>query len=375
MYDQRVKKLRGSLSQKNVDSMLISNFYNILYLTGFKTLTNDEREAFVLVTKNKVFLFSDERYIDKNYRLQITDYELKLIEPQRGLISHLQDIVKEEQIVNLGFEAEDMRFYEYQKLRTTFSNVSLIPTSKLVVKVREIKDEGEINRIKKACEIGDECLSAVIKTIKLGVAEKEIAFKIEMWLKEKGFDLAFDPIVAIDANSAVAHYNTKDGKGEVKDASVILIDFGVKYKDYLSDITRMVFFGKPGDEVKNAYEILLSAQEKTVEKIADFDSLKDIDDFCRRLITSSKGRSPSGRDYLLPSYPHSTGHGVGLEIHEYPKVSINSPDHKIPNQVFSIEPGVYFPDKFGMRVEDTVAIGKDLKAKVLTRFPKSLLII
>ena len=369
MYDQRIKKIRQTLLGKSIDSLLVSNFYNIFYLTGFKTLTNDEREAFVLVAKNNIYLFTDSRYLDNNYQSTlnqnkfgsgqaINNLQLKLIEPNKGLITHLQEIVKAEEVKALGFEAEDLRFYEYQKLKEQFRDVTLLPTSRLIVKIREIKDEEEINNIQKACEIGDQCLSEIIKTIKEGDSEKEIAFKIEMWLKEKGYDVAFAPIVAIDANSAIAHYNTKDGEGVVKDNSVILIDFGVKYKDYLSDITRMVFFGKPSDEVKKAYEMLLNAQEKTVEKVSDFDSLKDVDEFCRKLITN----------YQLPNYPHSTGHGVGLEIHEYPKVSFNSPDRKLENQVFSIEPGIYFPGKWGMRVEDTVVIGKDLKAMVLTKF-------
>src|SRR3989344_2293599 len=117
MYDQRIKKIRQTLLGKSIDSLLVSNFYNIFYLTGFKTLTNDEREAFVLVTKNKVYLFSDERYLRKNYELphfakatrgkRITNYELKFIEPNKGLISHLQEIVQAEKIGSLGFEAED----------------------------------------------------------------------------------------------------------------------------------------------------------------------------------------------------------------------------------------------------------------------------
>lgn len=367
MYDLRVKKLRERLLDKDIDSLLVSNFFNILYLTGFKTLTSDEREAFVLVTKNKIYLFSDERYIDKNLTLTAnhSTLEYRLIEPNKGLIAHLHQIVKDEGIKTLGFEAEDLRFYEYQKIKELLSGLALSVTNRLVVKIREIKDEEEINHIRKACGIGDRCLDEIIKIIKPEMSEKEIAFKMEMWIKEKGYDLAFDPIVAMDANSAVAHYNTKDGDGGVKNGSVILIDFGVKYKDYLSDITRMVFFGKPSDEVLRAYEVLSNAQEKTVGKLADFEFLKDVDEYCRSQITDNK----------LPSYPHSTGHGVGLEIHEYPKVSFNSSDRKIVNQVFTVEPGIYFPGKFGMRVEDTVAIGKDLKPQVLTKFSKKLLVI
>src|SRR3989344_193230 len=276
MYDPRVKKVRETLAEKNIDSLLVSNFYNIFYLTGFKALTTDEREAFILITKNSVYLFSDERYISKNFpaspagrQLPISNFQCRLIEPGKGLIFHLQEIIKSEQIKTLGFEAEDLKYSEYQKIKEFLGNVNLTSTDRLIITIREIKDQQEIDLVEKACEIGDQCLSDIIKIIKFGVSEKEIAFKMEMWIKEKGYDISFDPIVAIDANSAVAHYNTKTGEGKIKNGSVILLDFGVKYKDYLSDMTRMVFFGKSNNEVENAYQVLLNAQEKTVEKVAD----------------------------------------------------------------------------------------------------------
>src|SRR3989338_11617456 len=136
MYNQRVKKVRDRLLDKEVDSLLISNFYNIVYLTGFKTLTKDEREAFVLVTKNKVYLFSDERYLDGSSKFEVGSLklELKLIKPEKGLISHLQEIVKEEQIKTLGFEAEDLRFNEYQKLKESLSSLALLAMDRLIVK-------------------------------------------------------------------------------------------------------------------------------------------------------------------------------------------------------------------------------------------------
>lgn len=365
MYDQRIKKVREVLSEKNLDCILISNFYNILYLTGFKTLTTDEREAFVLITKNKTYLFSDERYLSKSYESGVKSYEVKLIDPGKGLIIHLREIIRQEQIRSLGFEGEDLKFFEFEKIKELLVNLKLIPTDRLIITVREIKDREETGNVQKACEIGDDCLSDIIKIIKPGISEKEIAFKMEMWIKENGYDLAFDPIVAVDTNSAIAHYNTKTGSGKIKDGSVILLDFGVKYNDYLSDMTRMVFFGKPGEGVKNAYAVLLQAQEQTVSKLAEFTYLKDADNYCRKLLSEAR----------QPNYPHSTGHGVGLEIHEYPKISFNSPDRKLAGQVITVEPGIYFPEKFGMRVEDTVVIDKDLKPIVLTKFPKSFLVI
>ena len=186
---------------------------------------------------------------------------------------------------------------------------------KLIIKQREIKDEDEIEKIRKACQIADECLTEIVKIIKVGQTEKEIAFKIEFWLKEKSCDLSFYPIVAIDKNSSLPHYSTKDGEGKVKKNSIILIDFGAKFQDYHSDITRMIFVGEQSNEIINVYRKLLEAQTKTVKRLKIDNNPVSIDQFCRQLLTFN---------FKLSTYSHSTGHGVGLQIHEYPKISLSS---------------------------------------------------
>ncbi len=361
MFEQRLNKLRKTLAEKNLDGFLVSNFYNILYLTGFKTLTDDEREAWGLVTKNNIYLFTDSRYTINNKFLI-----LKLITPEKGLIKHLQEIVVEEKIQRLGFEGDDLKVNELQKIKEKLVNVELISLEKLIIKIREIKDEEEINKIRIACQIADRCLEKIIKTIKVGTSEKEITFRIEFWLKEKGYDLSFYPIVAIDKNSAVPHYDTRGGNNEkVKKNSIILIDFGAKFQDYHSDTTRMIFVGKPAREMINTYNILLNAQEKTIKQLENDNNPVSIDQFCRKLIIDNR----------LPTYQHSTGHGVGLQIHEYPKISFTSTDVLLPNQVVTIEPGVYIEDKWGMRIEDTVFIKENKQIEVLTKFSKQPLII
>lgn len=366
MYNSRISTLRNKLTEAKLDALLVSNFYNVFYLSGFKTLTTNEREAFLMVTKNNVYLFTDERYVDKDSKLRITDYELriKLIEPHKGLLTNIQEVVEAEKFKSVGFEAEDLRFFEYEGFKNRMPNINWISTQRLIVAIREIKDNKEVEKVKEACVITDQCLVELSKIISLGKTEKQIVFEIEMWIKKKGSDLAFDPIVAVDENSAVPHYNTKTGRGVIKNGSVILIDFGVKHEDYLSDVTRMFFIGKPKDDVMKAYKVLQGAQEKTVEEVKKISSLSSVDEYCRRIITEEK----------YPTYPHSTGHGVGLEIHEYPKVSFNSDDLKKDGQVVTIEPGIYFTGKWGMRVEDTVVV-ENGKAEALTKFSKEAIIL
>jgi Xaa-Pro aminopeptidase len=361
--DNRITYLRKILEERKIDAILVSNFYNVFYLTDFKTLSENEREAFVVVTKKNVHLITDGRYFNSKKR-NGGIYDTLIISPDKKLIQHLQDIIKEEKIKSLVFEAEDIKFNEYESLKEKL-NVDLIPATQLVIKLREIKEPGEIEKIKKACKIGDRCLKDIAKQIRLGTTEKEIIFKIEFWLKEKGYGSAFAPIVAIDENSAIPHYDNQTGNGHVKRDSLILIDMGVKHENYCSDITRMFVFGKPSTEIINVYEKLLDIQEKTIKHISSIKELKDADSFARSLISN----------FQLPNFPHSLGHGIGLEVHEYPKLSMYSEDLLQPRQVFTVEPGVYFPGKWGMRIEDSVTVGNNLNLKLLTKFPKELKII
>ena len=370
----RIKKIHDYVSVNSIDAFFITNFYNIFYFTGFRTLVPHEREAYALVTKKSVYVFSDGRYERHTPFIPSREgnvgcvFEFKLLSPEKGLMKHLQEIISEEKMVRLGFESEDLKWSEYNTFQKTLG-VELIPQDRVGVKIRAVKDEREITKIQKACEIGDQCLHDISKTLREGLFEKEIAWNIEKRIRDKGCEIAFDPIVAVDANSAVPHYDTKNGNGRVKRGSLVLIDMGVRYEGYNSDITRMFFVGKQTNEVLQAYETLKTAQEKTINQLTHFKKYSEVDLFCRKEVSR----------YTLPdsTYPHSTGHGVGLEVHENPKVSGTSEDMIHVGNVITIEPGIYIPGKRGMRIEDTVVIdsldprlrGDDKQVKVLTAFP------
>lgn len=371
---KRVERVRNSLTKEKIDAILISNFYNILYLTGFKGLSSQEREAWAVITKTKVFLMTDARYFDQvtsnpaspRLRGAGNKRETKLISAEKNLITNLQEIITGEKIKTLGFEAEDLKVLEYTKFKSNLE-VQLISTKNILSYIRSVKDEIEISRISRACQLADQCLKKIIKTISLGQTEKEIAWKIASLLRESDSELAFSPIVAVDENSALIHYDTKtNGQGRVKKGSIILIDFGARHQDYLSDMTRMVFFGKPKNVILKTYHTLLNTQAKTINELKRSTDPKHIDSFCRKLLTFNSE---------LLTYPHSTGHGVGLEIHEYPKISAQSDDVLVKGNVITIEPGIYLPGKFGIRIEDTVYLAADKKPVVLTKTEKKALIL
>lgn len=354
-----MEKVQDVISSESLDGFLVSNFYNIFYLTSFKGLAPEEREAWVLVLKNEVFLFTDRRY---NIKLKIKNKKLKIVfyEQGKNILDYIKFISEQKKITRLGFEAEDLRFSEYQKFSLNL-NIEFIPCYFSIKKQRAEKTPKEIKIIKKACQITDQCLTEIKKIISPGITEKEIAFKIEVYLKNKGYDLAFYPIVAVDKNSSIPHYDTRAGEGIIKRNSIILIDFGVKYKNYCSDITR-VFFLNPDAEKINVYKRLLKIYDSLIKffKVSKPQKYKELDLYCRDLFKKER----------LPIYPHSLGHGIGLEIHEYPKLSFLSDEKIEKNHIFTIEPGVYLEGKWGMRIENTAVFDGEIKK--LTNFEEEI---
>lgn len=183
MHDLRIKTLQDFLINKNIDAFLVSNFYNVFYLSSFKTLSENEREAWLLITQKNWYIFTDSRY--KNGSQQIL-----LVSPEKSLIGHMEDIINKEGLNSITFEEEDLRFSEFYRLKKHLK-IPLLPVSRLIIKQREIKGKEEIENIKKACKISDQCLDSILRSIKVGWSEKEIAFKLEFWLKNKVMTLPF----------------------------------------------------------------------------------------------------------------------------------------------------------------------------------------
>ena len=349
------------LQTTHTDAFLVSNFYNILYTTGFETLSPSEREAYVLVTKERLYIITDSRYERGEVNETIV---FSFTKEGKTVTDVIAELCKLHSVTSLGYEADNLTWNEVQKQEKM--GPTLTPLSHTFASSRSIKSEEEIFAIKRACHIGDLVLKDIIPYLHPGQTEKEIAWLIERSIREGyGAELAFDPIVAVDEHSAIPHYNTKKGSGIIKEESLLLLDFGVKKHNYCSDITRMVGMGKVSDEIKKTYTNLLTAQKKTIENLQSNERLKDVDLFCRNELKKNN----------LPNYQHSTGHGVGLEVHESPRISAVSEDIKKSGQVFTIEPGVYYPGKWGMRIEDTVTVSAQGEIEVLTRFPKDLILL
>lgn len=361
----RLQKLRQFLHQENLDAIFISSLPNIIYLTNFSDFTQFERDGFLLITQNNQYIFTHGIY-QEAVEKQVKDFKLIAIKRENPISKSVKAIIEKENIRSLGFEAFDLKVTEYERLLAEVDKKIVKPTT-LIDKLRIQKTSEEIIAIKKACALGDKAFTHIVSKITQGVSEKELALDFEYFVKSHGATLSFDTIVAFGPHASKPHHVPTDTK--LKKNQLVLIDCGVKQNNYCSDMTRTVFFKKASEEQKKAYDTVLCAQEKAMEQ---FD--KEISNKSNSI--SAKLLDTVARNYIqaqgYPDMPHALGHGIGLEIHEAPRLSPFSEGMLETGNVFSIEPGIYLPNKFGIRIEDLFAI-EDNKLTMLTKAPKKFI--
>lgn len=346
MINNRLSDLKKILNKNSLDAVLISSVSNIIYLTNFSHFTDLEREAYLLITKDHQYIFTDARY-SHAVKTHVKNFQLLEISMQQSFIMYLQKLLKENKIKKLGLEENNLTVAEHKKISTIFKECVPVDLRSL----RIIKDATEIEKIKNSCRIGDQAFKYILKKIKLGMSEKELAFILETFIRKHGADISFPTIVAFGKNAAIPHH--KSGNERLTANNFILLDFGIKYENYCSDMTRTIFFGKANTKQKNIYQTVLQAQKLAVQqfnndskKQSKFIKTSDLDNAARSYIISQG----------FPSIPHSLGHGIGLQVHEAPSLSPNSTDILTNGMVFSIEPGIYLNDNLGVRIEDLFAI-------------------
>lgn len=355
-HNNRITKLKNEMGRKSIDSVLISSVPNITYLTGFSNFSSIEREAYLLITQDKQYIITDGRYSEAVHR-DIPHFELVLRSAEYSLDKLFSTLKKKHSIAKLGIEENNLTISEFKMISKYFKNTIQFSAESL----RIIKDEEEIESIKKACALGDKTFDYIIGKLKSDVSEKEIAFEIELFIKQKGADISFEPIVAIGANSSVPHHET--GEMKLKPNSIVLLDFGVKFNNYCSDMTRTVFFGKANVEFKKMYQAVFEAQSKALDFLnTKGTKASEVDKLARQHIIDSG----------YPTIPHSLGHGIGLEVHEPPRLAPTSNDKLKPGMVFSVEPGIYLPGFGGVRIEDLVVL-QNSNARILTSASRSLI--
>ena len=303
---EKINRLRNEFGKLGIDSLLITSPYNRRYITNFTGTA-----GVVLITEEDAFFITDFRYVEQAKK-QAAGFTI--IQHEQPIPNEVARICKEKGLNNLGFEREHVTYALYQTYEKEFSG-NLVPVSGVVEKLRLIKSDEEIKMIKVACDIADAAFKHILDFIRPGVTELEVANELEFFMRKCGASSSsFDIIVASGARSALPHGVATDKVIEKGD--MVTMDFGAYYNGYVSDITRTVAVGTPPDELKNIYNIVLGAQMKGVEEI--------------RAGMTGKQADSITRDYIKDHgfgehFGHSTGHGIGLEVHEGPALSFRSP--------------------------------------------------
>ncbi len=307
----------------------------------------------------KGFLFTDSRY--RILAEKTLPRKFKIIDTTDGFEDEWKGFLKKHRVKKIGIEGNYVTLRFLKQLKKFSKEIKFIDVQNELDKKRIIKNRVELTFIKKAQKITEKVFNSLKKSLKSGMSELEIAWRIEVLAHEYGANgMAFHPIVAINENSACPHH--KNGNKKLRNGDMLMIDMGMKYRGYCSDMTRMIFTKQPTREQESIYKLVLGAQENAIKNLRAGMSGQKADSFARNVIKKAGFEKQFG---------HSLGHGVGLDIHELPNLSQKYKE-KIPaGSIVTVEPGIYLPGKFGVRIEDMILVGVK-NAVNLTKIPKSI---
>ena len=352
-------KIAEKLSAYELDGMLLTCEANRFYASGFHSTGTD---GVALVTREGNFYFTDSRYIEAAHN-KVQDAEIAMTDAAHPYVDLINAAMEKTHVQKLGFEDAYMTVADYRHYSEKL-HCQLVPATELLISLRQSKDEEEIQRMIAAQRIAEAALEQIVKEIRPGVTEKEIAARLQYLMLAGGAEnMSFDPIVASGPNGSMPHAVPTDRK--IQDGDFVTMDFGVLYQGYCSDTTRTFAVGYATEEMKKVYNVVLQAQLAGIAVTKAGVTGAEVDGAARKVISDA-----GYGDY----FGHSYGHGVGLEIHEGPNMSFRNEKPIPAGAVTSAEPGIYLPGKFGVRIED-VTIVTENGCEDITNIPKDLLII
>lgn len=348
---ERVERLRTLIVQQGLDALLVVGAENRRYLSGFTGSA-----GVLIITPHEALLATDFRYYEQ-VKLQAPDFALVEVV---GLVAKaLAAEVQRLGLRRVGFEAQNLTVDTYQQWQTEMPGVEWAPTKGLVESLRMVKDEGEIALIEQAVDLADAAMTHIMEWMRPGVTEREVSWELEVYMRTQGAErLAFTTIVGSGPNGAMSHAVTSERP--IAWGDPVVIDMGAMVQGYCSDLTRSFCLGQASEEYLAIWHTVLQAQEAAERAIRPGLSGVEADATARRLIYDAGYEGKFG---------HGLGHGVGLAIHEDPRAGMTSEDTLAVNHILTVEPGIYLPGQFGVRIEDMVAITAE-GCRVLTRCPK-----
>ncbi|MBI1336672.1 MAG: M24 family metallopeptidase [Phycisphaera sp.] len=351
---ERLKDLRKRIHKAHADALLIINPRDIRYLTGF---VGDDSWMLVPARGSNVTVISDSRFEEQ---IEHEAPHVRAVIRKKGQIEALHAELKRSSIKKLAVQ-ERLSMTLHRAMTRLLGKHRVKPIDDKIILQRAVKTPDEVRNIEHSLKIQQEAFRKLLKWVKPGQTESEVAAYLEYTMRVLGADgVSFPAIVAADANASIPH--AIPGPRKLKKNGILLVDWGSKYKGYCSDMTRVIAFGKMPVKIKEIYKIVLEAQVAAIEKIAPGVRLRDVDAAARDIIKKAGYGDRFG---------HGLGHGLGLDIHEQPSFGQRSKGELEPGHVVTVEPGIYLPGVGGVRLEDDVLVTAKGK-RVLSDLPKSL---
>jgi Xaa-Pro aminopeptidase len=360
-YSRRIKNLRQQLAVTSLDGILVNHLPNIRYLCGFTGSA-----GFLWIDEGRSLFFTDVRY-DTQARAEVKG--AKVIIARKAVLSALAEWIasqgRKAKRWSIGVEADHLTVTERKRLADLLpSGLRLKAAPSLIERARMVKDEDELSFIRDSVKLGATLFDRALEVIHPGVKESEVAAEMEYLARRRGAEeMSFPTIIASGARSALPH--GRASAQSISTGGFVVCDFGVILSGYCSDQTRTVWIGRAPDEARRAYEGVRDAQQAAIDTVRPGVSVGEVDAAARKVLR----KAGLGRYFT-----HSTGHGVGLEIHEVPRVAGGQTELLQPGMVITIEPGVYFPGKWGVRIEDMVAVRQG-GCEILTPTSKDFLAV
>lgn len=338
IMNRRVEQLRMQMQEEGLGAYYVSNPFNVRYLSGF---TGDE--TWLVITLEKAYLITDFRYVEQANEEAI-DFEVMVYgrnTAHDSAIRLIRELLSNHPINRLGYEDDSLTVSEYDRLEAELTQ-ELVPSSGMIELLRQTKDDDEIAKITRACEIADEAFQYILGCIKPGMTEIEVANTLDFKMRSLGATkVSFETIVASGYRSAMPHGVASRKK--IQNNEIVTIDFGCYYDGYVSDMTRTFAMGTVSNQLKEVYQIVKEANQRVQDQAKPGMMGKELEHIARDYIESTGYGDQFG---------HSLGHSIGLEIHESPNANLRSEDVFKVNQLITDEPGIYIPGLGGVRIED-----------------------
>ena len=352
-------KIAAALPAAGLDGVLLTGEHNRFYASGFASTGAD---GVALVTQKGNFYFTDSRYIEAAENV-VENAAIGMVRRGKGYVACINEAIELTGIKRVGFEDETMTVAGH-RLYSEALRAELLPASAFMQNLRARKDARELECLEQAQRIAEKALAQILTELRPGITEKEVAARLQYLMLHFGAEkMSFDPIVAGGPNGSMPH--AVPGMRKVREGDFITMDFGCVYKGYCSDMTRTVALGRPSDEMRNVYDIVLQAQLAGIAAAKAGVTGAVIDGAARKVIQDAGYGSCFG---------HSFGHSLGIDIHEAPNAAPGNDKPMPDGAVISAEPGIYLPGRFGVRIEDVMILRPD-GAQVITKAPKALLVL